>query len=218
MAKREPSHWLRKVIIALGFLAVVVGGADVSARLSKNMFGENASLVAFAPAMLLLDPSLAGSIVPNVAPTPLTPVRLVVAPLQIDAKVEPVGKKTDGSMATPSTFYTTAWYKDGPKPGEAGNAVLAGHVNNALGLAGVFEHLNQIKIGDTVKVFDAEGKQLAFIVEKINNYPRLDAPLEEIFATTGPARLVLITCDGDWSAQARSYEKRLVVVARLSSL
>ena len=58
-------------------------------------------------------------------------------------------------MGTPSTFYTVAWYSAGPKPGEPGNTVIDGHVNNALGLSGVFEHLGDVQIGDTIEVAGA---------------------------------------------------------------
>ncbi len=51
------SHWLRKVVIALGVLAVLVGGADALSRFSQNMFGCNAGALSFAPAITLIDPS-----------------------------------------------------------------------------------------------------------------------------------------------------------------
>ena len=210
---------MRKVIIALGVLAVLVGGADASTRLSKSLLGENASLVAFAPVITLVDPQALNAVTPGAeVQTPLIPARLKVASIGVDASVEQVGRAADGSMANPSTFFTVGWYKPGPKPGEVGNAVFAGHVNNARSAAGVFENLKKIKIGDMVEVSDTGGRKLLYKIETINEYPRAGAPLEEIFTTSGPSRLVLITCDGDWDATAGSYDRRLVVVARLSSL
>ncbi len=201
------SHWLRKAVIVLGVLAVVVGAADITARLSHAAFGDKSNLVAFAPAI-----AMPGSL------APLTPSRLLIPSLNIDAPVESVGKKADGSMDTPKKFGDVAWYNPGPKPGEAGNAVFAGHVNNALTTAGVFDHLSLIKPGATIEVRSAAGQTLSYIVETVTQYPVDEAPADEIFATTGPSKIALITCDGDWDAGAHEFDKRLVVVARLAGL
>ena len=55
---------------------------------------------------------------------------------ELAGEVERVGKKQDGSMETPSTFTTVGWYELGVKPGDEGNAVMDGHVNNALTSSG----------------------------------------------------------------------------------
>ena len=119
-------------------------------------------------------------------------------------------------MGTPSTFYTVGWYSLGPKPGEAGNTVIDGHVNNALGLSGVFEHLGDVNIGDAVQVSGADGQALMYIVTSVQEYPTNGAPLDTIFATQGRSQLMLITCDGEWVSADHSYDKRLVVTARLA--
>lgn len=115
-------------------------------------------------------------------------------------------------MATPSNFDNVAWYSPGAKPGGEGSAVFAGHVNNALLRSGVFEHLAQIKKGDYVTVEDASGKALVYRVSSITEYAP-DASTVDLFTTAGPSRIAIITCDGDWVPSARSYDKRLVVVA-----
>lgn len=214
----QPSHWWRKIAIAFGVLAVLVGAADVMARISRDAFGDNASFVAFAPAAALVDPSLLNPAAAPVATTTvssLTPARLQVPALGIDAKVESVGKKSDGSMGTPSTWTAVAWYDLGPKPGEAGNAVIDGHVDNALTTAGVFQHLSDIGLGDVIEVSDAEGHILRYSVSEVDEYAVNGAPTGSIFAASGPSQLVLITCDGDWDASLHEFDKRLVVVARL---
>ena len=149
--------------------------------------------------------------------TPLTPAHLSVPSLGINAAVEQVGKKSDGSMATPKNFDDVAWYSLGSKPGEPGSAVVAGHVNNALTKAGVFEHLSQIKLGDTIVVADTSRRTLTYVVEETDAYPSDNAPTDKIFAGSGPSRLVLITCDGQWDAAAHSFDQRFVVYAHLVS-
>ena len=215
----KPTHWLRKCAIALGVFAVLVGGADIAARASQSVFGDKAAFVAFAPAAAIADPSLLASLTAQSASTtPLLPATLVIPSLSVNAPVENVGKKADGSMGTPSTFGSVAWYALGSKPGEAGNAVFDGHVNNALTTAGVFEHLSQIQLGATVEVLDKSGHNLSYIVTSVQDYPATSKPDASIFATSGPSQIVLITCDGEWVTSQHGFSERLVIVARLLTL
>jgi LPXTG-site transpeptidase (sortase) family protein len=202
----------------IGLFVIIVGAADVASRLAHAAFGANANLMVFAPVALLGNSSLGSSFFGTSTPQqhdPLVPARLTIPVIGVSAAVEAVGKKADGSMATPQKFGDVAWYSLGSKPGQAGNAVIAGHVNNALTTAGVFEHLSQVVIGDSVEVADSAGKTLTYKVTEIDEYPANEAPADTIFATTGPSQLVLITCDGDWVQSAHSFDKRLVVIAAL---
>lgn len=197
---------IRLAATAVGMLCVLVGAADMTSRLVKRA-GPDAAFLAFAPAVTINVP------LTTIAPAGLiVPARLRIPSLGVDAKVEPVGIKADGAMATPSNFDNVAWYSPGAKPGGQGSAVFAGHVNNALLRSGVFEHLAQIKKGSYVMVEDAAGKSLVYRVSSVEEYEP-GASTGALFAATGPSRLVLITCDGEWVPSARSYDKRLVVVA-----
>ena len=219
-ATKAAAIW-RYVALGLGVFVVLFGAADVSSRLAHSAFGSNASLYSFAPAITLLGTNnaergvIATSTAHAASTTPLVPVRLQIPSIGVNAKVEQVGKKDDGSMGTPSTFGDVAWYAPGQAPGQAGNAVIDGHVNNALTTAGVFMHLSQIALGDTVTVLNASGTKMDFVVTNIEEVPADSAPAASIFATTGPSQLVLITCDGSWVQSAKSFDKRLVVFASL---
>ncbi len=146
--------------------------------------------------------------------SPITPVWLYIPSIGVHAQVEEVGNTSGDAMAAPKKFSDVGWYRLGAKPGEAGNAVFAGHVNNALTKAGVFEHLGNVAVGEKII---AEGKEatLTFEIVRIEDYTQDDAPLPLIFAKEGPSGVVLITCAGEWDAHARAYDKRLVVFARL---
>ena len=117
-------------------------------------------------------------------------------------------------MATPTSFADVAWYALGGHPGSEGNTVFAGHVNNALTKSGVFGHLAQVGLGDYVTVSNADGHTLIYKVVSIDKYPANEAPAASIFATAGPSRLVLITCDGDWVQSEKTFDKRLVITAK----
>lgn len=216
-AKASEPRWarvLRRIAIAIGIFVVLVGLADVSSRLARSVLGEDALFDAFAPAAAIRPSSTMVPVASASSSAAFVPARLRVPSLGIDAKVEEVGRKADGSMGTPADFMNVGWWSEGQKPGEAGNAVFDGHVNNALTKPGIFEHLSQVREGDYITVSDAKGYTLVYEVSEVSLYDTDQAPLAKIFATTGPSRLVLITCDGEWEEVQRSFDKRLVVVAR----
>ena len=205
-------NWLRIVAITFGFFVVLVGAADVATRVAHAALGSNASLDIFAPAITITDPSALSSLK---ATTPITPAHLIIPSIGVNANVEQVGKKADGSMGTPQSFGDVAWYALGSKPGAPGNAVIDGHVDNALTTAGVFMHLSQVHLGDTITVADAGGATRTFVVQNIQEVSADTAPDPSIFTTTGPSQLVLITCDGSWVPTAKSFSERLEVFATL---
>lgn len=142
------------------------------------------------------------------------PVRLVIPSLGIDANVQYVGITRHGTMAVPTNFTDVGWYKNGPLPGSAGSAVMAGHVDNALALPGVFKHLEDIEIGADVYVLAKDGAKTHFVVENVQTYDASEAPASAIFAKKGEPRLNLITCQGDWIQSEHQYDRRLVVYTR----
>ncbi len=155
----------------------------------------------------------------EIVPTPgpgQEPVRLRIPILGIDADVQHVGITESGSMATPKGFQDVGWYKYGVTPGGGGSSVIAGHVDNGLGLAGVFKNLNQLREGDEIIVEKADGSEVRFVVTGSRSYPHDAAPTEVIFNPAGSPRLNLITCEGTWLSDTRTYDQRLVVFATLA--
>lgn len=144
------------------------------------------------------------------------PVRLIIPSIGVDAKVQYVGITARGAMSVPNNFTDVGWYKYGPLPGNQGSAVMAGHVDNALGLPGVFKRLQDMKVGDAVYVRTKNGSMLHFAVDDIQSYTAADAPASRIFDSTGTlSRLNLVTCEGDWIQSERQYDHRLVIYTHL---
>lgn len=150
-------------------------------------------------------------------PSAVKPARLQIPALGIDAKVQMAGINAQGNMMAPSNFTDVAWYKYGTVPGHTGSAVIDGHVDNGLSLAGVFKHLGDIKLGDDVYVVDQNGAQLHFRVVDIKIYPYTADISSDLFGKTDAARLNLITCTGTWVSGQRTYNERLVVYTELAS-
>ena len=170
----------------------------------------------YSPEVEVVPPPLVVQRAPiNHAATSSLPARLIIPSLGVNAYVRQVGLKADGSMATPGNFTDVAWYKYGTIPGQLGSAVIDGHVDNGLALAGVFKHLEDLKVGDDIYIKRQDGTQLHFVVDEIQLYPYESAPDDKIFQRNDAARLNLITCGGDWLPEGKTYDHRLVIFSRL---
>jgi LPXTG-site transpeptidase (sortase) family protein len=218
-SRKKAREYLQALLFCVGVLVVLVGLVNVISRVA-DMAGADTIQTAFAPlgSLNTLPARGAAALPPGIATTtPITPTHIRIAAIGVDASIEQVGKKADGSMATPSNFENVGWYKLGSQPGAGGNAVFAGHVNNALTKAGVFQYLSNVKVGDSIVVADASGRSLTYVVFETNQYKTTQAPATSIFSGVGPSQVVLITCDGAWDAASHTYDKRFVVYARLTT-
>ena len=95
-----------------------------------------------------------------------------------------------------------------PWVSEPGNVVISGHVERANGLPGVFAALQNIEVGDEIRVI-SEGTTHYYIV--IETYMTSPTNLEPIMPTSAD-RLTLITCDS-YDIVTNAYRERLIVVA-----
>ena len=165
-------------------------------------------------------PTATRAVAPPVAGPPPSnvgvPVRVRIPSIGVDAAVEQVGVDADGNMATPDDPWNTAWYAPGARPGQKGNAAIAGHVDYAgLGQV-VFWDLDKLGPGDEVFVDTAGGATLRFVVRDSVYYRPENAPLQDIFGQTSAVNLNLITCGGTFNPVTRQYDQRLVVFTTYS--
>ena len=154
--------------------------------------------------------------IPTPTPVPIgTPVRFKIPTIKVDAEVEHVGLTPDGAMDVPKNYDNVAWYSPGPKPGEPGNATIAGHVDSKRGEA-VFWNLRKLKPGDEVYVVGSDGVERRFVVTLLEFYKRTDAPLQRIFGAADGRHLNLITCAGVFDRGRQEYDSVLVVYTDLA--
>jgi len=139
------------------------------------------------------------------------PARLVIPGINLDSSIEAVGLTPQGAMGVPKGITTTAWYSQGPRPGETGSSVIDGHYGWKKGVAAVFNNINKLRKGDQLYVQDDQGTTIAFVVREIRSFdPQANA--SEVFTSSdGKAHLNLITCEGTWDNALKSYPQRLVV-------
>jgi LPXTG-site transpeptidase (sortase) family protein len=194
--------------ILAGFVALVATFIFSATLVSALLYAPEGDVVATNPDTVSIAATHAN------APDEY-PVRLIIPSLSIDANVQYVGITAHGTMSVPNNFTDVGWYKYGPVPGSSGSAVMAGHVDNALALPGVFKHLQDIQPGADVYVEEKNGQQLHFVVDDVGTYDATGAPTGRIFEQVGPPGLNLITCEGTWIQSEHQYDHRLVVYTHL---
>lgn len=143
------------------------------------------------------------------------PRYLRIPKINVDAHVEEVALTPTGEMDVPKSAFDIGWFNLGPRPGEVGSSVMVGHLDGQDGKAGVFFDLYKLKGGDKLYVEDDKGITATFIVRESRIYNSGYA--EEVFSSNSGVHLNLITCDGVWDGVKKSFSKRLVVFADISS-
>ncbi|MEK7600334.1 MAG: class F sortase [Patescibacteria group bacterium] len=141
------------------------------------------------------------------------PRRLEIPSINIDALIEHVGITPSGEMGVPKSRATVGWLETGPRPGERGSAVIAGHYGQSGAEKSVFDNLHMLQPGDAIYSTDADGVTTTFIVRAKSVYNPYDDATAVFSAPGDASHLNLITCDGVWDAQSQSYQKRLVIFA-----
>jgi len=190
---------MRKLVLFAGLLLVIVLGV-MAYNLATN-------------------PQLANGVLPTPTPAPWEPAQLRIAALHINAPVMSVGATASGVMDAPtskaihSPYWTSVfWYNGGAAPGQAGNAVIAGHVDRVGGDPAIFWSLSSLVPGTMITVVTHEGKTLQFVVNRVVSYAAnapSDNVINAVFGPTNAHHLNLITCSGVWTGNG--YDKRLVV-------
>lgn len=143
------------------------------------------------------------------------PLSLSIERIGLDGvAVQAVGVEPSGEMSIPPP-KEVGWYRYGPLPGGSGSAVLAGHIASN-GIDGAFRHLDRLGPGDAVEVALSDGQRLRFVVTDTVQVSKTDLPFDQLFARSGPPKLALITCGGEFDYSARSYRDNVVVVAELA--
>jgi len=143
------------------------------------------------------------------------PTSIAIGRIGVEARVVSLGVTPEGQMEDPEDYGAVGWYRHGPTPGEAGRAVLAGHLDSSSGPA-VFYRLDELAAGDEIVVrTGGPGGELVFVVRETASFRAADVPLDLVYGAADRPELVLITCAGAFNRDARAYDERLIVVAEI---
>ena len=130
------------------------------------------------------------------------------------ARVDEVGLDDARQVVVPDDVRRAGWYAPGPQPGDrAGSAVLVGHADDADQGLGTFAGLRELAAGDGVVVRTASGRDLIYDVVSFERFAKAEVPMDRLFTTQGPHRLVLVSCGGAFDPQRRTYADNVVVTA-----
>ena len=130
------------------------------------------------------------------------------------APVDAVGLDAARQVVVPEDVRRAGWYAAGPQPGDrAGSAVLVGHADDADQGLGTFATLRDLRPGNEVVVRTASGRELAYSVVSFERFAKAEVPMDRLFTTQGPHRLVLVSCGGAFDPVRRTYADNVVVTA-----
>lgn len=167
------------------------------------------------------DATRAGGASPSVHPAgkhlPYSePTRLLIPKIGVDAPFTTLIIGPSGELQAPPAddVNLVGWYAKGAAPGEAGTAVIAGHVDTATSAA-VFAGLEELRAGDRFSVRRTDGRTADFVVDSAEEFAKDDFPSHRVYGDTPRAEARLITCAGDYDHTARDYTENLVVFAHL---
>jgi len=142
------------------------------------------------------------------------PERLIIPSINVNAPMQYVGLAPNNTIGVPEGPYDVAWFNLSPRPGEIGSAIITGHYGPWInGAESVFNNLYKLKDGDKIYVEDLSGKLISFMVEDSHIY-NLNASVPDLFNKNDGAYLDLITCNGTWIQDKKTYDNRLVIFAK----
>ena len=161
------------------------------------------------PAVPVVDASMLDSL-----PVAAAPSRMVVASLGVDVPVLATGLDDAGNMALPPDPANAGWYEYGPAPASpAGATVIAAHVDSLTYGIGPFAAFADAVPGTEIVVTDTAGAVRTYVVSSVNTTDKLDVVWASVFDRTGPSRLVVVTCGGEFDYSTRHYLSNVIVVA-----
>ncbi len=140
------------------------------------------------------------------------PTVVKIPAIDVEAPIIALGLRDDGSIEVPEDADDTGWWQDGPEPGEAGPAVILGHVDSYTGPA-VFFRLDELTAGDEITIDRADGSSVTYAVDRIEQYSKDEFPTEAVYGSTDEPVLRLVTCGGLFDRDVRSYTDNLIVFA-----
>jgi hypothetical protein len=140
------------------------------------------------------------------------PVYLSIPAIGVHTRLIRLGLTAQGTLQVPSSTAVAGWYTGGPRPGQVGSAVIAGHIDSYLG-PGVFFRLRLLRPGDRVYVRHADGTLAVFRVYAEQSYAKNHFPTQKVYGPAPDPELRLITCGGTFSPALGSYLDNVVVYA-----
>lgn len=228
---RQPRDWywflgrLGSSLIILGvlmflFVGYQLWGTGIEEAQSQNRLESTFAELAATATEPTTTSTVADSIPSTVTSTVTSTVPVTVAPREpiVVAEGDPIAliemptigvkKFVVAGVQTADLKKGPGHYPNTPLPGELGNAAIAGHRTT---YGEPFRHLDDLRIGDEIRVTDLFGREFVY---RVTGSQVVDPSDSWVVATTDATRatLTLTTCHPEFSAK-----QRLIVSAELDT-
>ncbi|MDE9364736.1 class F sortase [Luteipulveratus sp. YIM 133132] len=198
-------------------VAVTAGGAAAWATREPTAQSSRALAVPTSTSgARSADPTPTPTSVPTADPAGRRPVptRVVVDRIGADLPLVALGVDRAGRMALPSSSHVGAWYRFGPAPGDtAGAVVVSSHVDSSEDGVGPLSRIGRLHRGDRITVRTSDGRSYGYRVERVVHIDKTSLDTGLLFSRSGPPRLHLVTCGGEFDRSTGHYEQNVVAVA-----
>lgn len=147
------------------------------------------------------------------------PVSIDISSINVHAPIGSIGTATDGTVAAPpvSELNLAGWYRGSVTPGQAGNAVILGHVDSHPVGAAVFYHLGDLKPGDLINVTRTDRTVAVFRVYGVASFANAKSATTLAHSPNRKPELRLVTSGEVYNAQRHEYVKNVVAMATMVS-
>lgn len=143
------------------------------------------------------------------------PRSIAIPAIGLSTIIKHAGVDNSGAVDVPRNVFVVNWYDQGAKPGDpAGAMLLTGHFSGPRG-AGAFHEIEKLNNGDIIEIEQGDGTVFQFqVVEKIV-YELADTDMTKAITSVDSSKLGLnlMTCDGHFDYDTRTYDQRLLVRA-----
>jgi hypothetical protein len=147
-----------------------------------------------------------------VLPRGAQPEAVVIPAIGVSSPLVRLGLQPDRRMEVPEDYAVAGWYTGGPRPGDRGPAVIAGHVDSKRGPA-VFYRLGELRQGDLIVVGYPGRAEARFRVERTERHPKRSFPTARVYGDTAGPALRLVTCGGSFDRASGHYRDNVIVFA-----
>lgn len=145
---------------------------------------------------------------------PGAPRYVKIPDVKVFARTYGLGTDSQGKFRAPNNIYNVGWYDKSARPGENGTVLLDGHSAGVKGNA-VFSRLKNVRAGSLIEIERGDGQKISYRVVSAESFPadQLDMKSAVVSVQPGVNGLNIITCDGEYSSQTKTYNNRLLVRA-----
>ncbi len=138
--------------------------------------------------------------------------------LGVKSRVTRLSVRENSEPKFPQNIYDVGWYENSSKPGDAGAALLIGHIRGSE-KQGVFHDLTNLVPGDEFQVELGNGEVKVFYIVKMQAYGRGIVNYAELMSTamSGQPGLNLLTAVGAFESNAEVTQQLGIFAIEKSS-